>query len=364
MDDDKLPQVNDNSTINDMRLPNEFRGITFSEYKKTQVKTQFTLSLVNGKIEPACYWCCELICAGHFMDVWEVVFHFAGKYIHIANPKIFIYLEKRYGLFRDIMHQGMFLNELQLRNHPTIRQLFAQIVTVLVSSNKKYSVEAVKINKQEEYDITQMTERFIAPNIHYVDGIFKKDDPRELFIAVNEFAYNISDDKNNMRNACYWIEWIIEFDLICKKKKIPCFCETRPFVNVETKFRTDCIWILWEALFQACDKKNNSFLSELLHSTFSLFCVKYTTASAKRRRYLLYFSVALLTESIPTNIELFSNKLLVNTVTNNINKIYRQVKKKEHVPTTDYLFNNLDQENSFENSLRKLQLVNSMDGPM
>ena len=117
-----------------------------------------------------------------------------------------------------------------------------------------------------------MTERFIAPNIHYVDGIFKKDDPRELFIAVNEFAYNISDDKKNMRNACYWIEWIIEFDLICKKKKMPCFCETRPFVRVETKFRTDCIWILWEALFQACDKKNNPFLSELLHSRFPFLC--------------------------------------------------------------------------------------------
>jgi hypothetical protein len=364
MDDDKLPQVNDNSTINDMRLPNEFRSITFSEYKKTQVKTQFTLSLVNNKIEPACYWCSELICAGHFMDVWEVIFHFAGKYIHVGNPKLFIYLEKRYSTFREIMSQGMFLNELQLRNHPVIRQLFAQIVAVLITSNKKYSVEAVKINKQEEYDITQMTDRFIAPNIQYINDIFKKDDPRELFIAANEFAYNVSKDKLNMRNACYWIEWIIEFDLICKKRKQPCFCETRPFVKVETKFRNDCIWILWETLFHYCNEKDNAFISELMSSIYALFCVKYTTASCKRRRYLLYFAVALLTENVSTNIDLFSNKTFIHTVTNNINRVYRQVKKKEHVPTTDYLFNNLEQENAFEQSLRKLQLVNSMDAPV
>ena len=120
-----MPSVSDNSEINDMRLPKEFRGVTFSEYKKLLVRNELVRAMLSNKIEPACYWCAELICAGHFMDVWEAILFFVGKYIHIGNPKIVVYLEKRYDVFRSILNQGEMLNELQLRNHPIIRKLFA-----------------------------------------------------------------------------------------------------------------------------------------------------------------------------------------------------------------------------------------------
>ena len=40
-----------------------------------------------------------------------------------------------------------------------------------------------------------MSEKLIAPNIRYIEPIFKKDDPKVLFIVANEFAFNISPDK-------------------------------------------------------------------------------------------------------------------------------------------------------------------------
>ena len=58
---------------------------------------------------------------------------------------------------------------------------------------------------------------------------------------------------------------------------------------------------------------------------------------------------------------MIQNKKNINNVLTNINKLYREIKKKEITPTTDYLFANLEQEANFENSLRKLQLVQSMD---
>ena len=46
-----------NCLINDIRESSELRGYTFSKYKTTDVKKQFMDTMLNGKIEPACYWC-------------------------------------------------------------------------------------------------------------------------------------------------------------------------------------------------------------------------------------------------------------------------------------------------------------------
>jgi hypothetical protein len=109
--------------------------------------------------------------------------------------------------------------------------------------NKKHSFEPIRINRIEEFDMTQMTERLKAPSTKYAESVLLKDDPKELLIAVNEFAYNISKDRINMTTACYWIEWMIDFDTICKKRKEPVYAERRK-VSVENKYQCDIIWIL------------------------------------------------------------------------------------------------------------------------
>ena len=59
--------------INDIRSSKEFKGITFSKFQKTKVKSEIISCLSSGKVESACYWTGELICAGQFFDVWETI---------------------------------------------------------------------------------------------------------------------------------------------------------------------------------------------------------------------------------------------------------------------------------------------------
>jgi len=351
--------VPDNTMINDIRIPSQFKGFSFSEYKKLEVKNQFIEAMTKGKIEPACYWCAELLCAGHFTDIWECILYYFGKHIHIGNPKIAVYLEKRYTVFRNIIQQGFFINDYELRNHGTIRKLFAEIIVVLSSSVKKQSFETIKIDRVEEFDITQMSDRLKAPSTHFVDDIFLPKDPKELFIAVNEFAYHVSSDKKNMTSACFWIEWIIEFDLICKNRKEPVFCERRKY-NVENKYQMDIIWLFWDVMIHY-GKKMGPFIDSIMSSLITLFCIKYTTGCCKKRKYLLYFAVELLTEPVPSHVELISDKTMIEVVTEKIHLIYKQIKKNEHSPNTEYLFKNLDSQNTFAQSVKKLEMLQNMD---
>ena len=75
---------------------------------------------------------------------------------------------------------------------------------------------------------------------------------------------------------------------------------------------------------------------------------------------MLYFAVSLCTESTDLSVELVSNKKMVELAVNKIKNIYRQIKKNEISPGTDYLFNGLNKQNELEKSLEKLKMVNSI----
>lgn len=353
--------ISPTSEINDIRTIAQFKTYSFSRFKKTLVCDKIIENMQKKKIEPACYWAAELICAGHYSDLWEIILEYVGKHIHLGNPKIVKYIEMRYTIFRNIINQGHFVSELHLRNNSTIRKLFAEIIVVLILSNRKHSFEVIRINRIEEFDIGTMKERLIAPSTVYVESIFCKEDPPEIVIPINEFGYNISLEKHNMLNACYWLEWIIEFDTLCKKRKQPIFCERRKVsMSVENKFQRDIIWIVWDSILYQSRKNNNAFIESLIQSLLVLFSIKYTTAACKKHRYLIYFAIALLTEPFQV-VELIQDKSIIETVLMKIDDIYAQIKQNEESPNTEYLFANLEKQVDLEKSIRKIEIMNSMN---
>lgn len=343
--------------INDKRAIQEFRGVSFSNFQKSKVKSELLTALINNKLEPACYWTAELVCAGHFLDVWDVIILFVSRYIHLGNPKLPIYIAMRFKNFKDILGNGYAGNELSLRNNVKVRQLFSEIICILCQSRKKHSFEAVKILKADEFDMTHMASKLKAPSIEFAKDAFKSDDPKELYIAMNEFAYHISKGSKNSVMACYWLEWLLEFETQCKQNKEACIAETRTFAPVLDKFTKDSIWIVWEILLQAAG--NDSLKKKILNALLELYSIKYTSGVKKKRRFIIYFAVNILTEVVDFKTDIMGNKAQVDAIMKKIGLVYKDVKKNEVSIGDDYLFLGVERSN-LDKTIERLEKMNEL----
>jgi hypothetical protein len=129
---------------------------------------------------------------------------------------------------------------------------------------------------------------------------------------------------------------------------------------VDSKFQMDIIWIVWDIFLKQAEKINNPIIKKIVNASLKLFTLKYTSNCNKKRKYLLYFVVSILCEKISFDEEIMreSQRVVVNNVIKNIDTIYKQIKKNEESPGTEYLFKDVKSSN-LEKTIEKLEKMNT-----
>ena len=182
---------------------------------------------------------------------------------------------------------------------------------------------------------------------------------RKKYIAINEFVYQVQN-KTNLLECCYWIEWLIAFDSLCRTKKEPLECESRTFAPVSNKFQKDCIWIIWEILLhEATDPLQTKIVTTLME----LFSLKYNYSIKKKRQFILYFAIELVTQQPNFQIDIINatTKSTVERVLKNLHKVYKNISKNQIAPKTDYLFQHPKTKSNLEKTIQKLDMMKKMN---
>jgi hypothetical protein len=296
--------------INDTRLT--FQTTTFSNYKKGHVIKELVKSMYYQKMEEAFFWTGDLLCSGYIVDLWNIYIQFICKYIHVHNPKLPIYLYKKFEEFKSIANKKA---DLELRNNDEIRIIFFSITAMLCDCKKDSILDNLKFDLKLDVDTNLK-----APNIQYIQPYFKVGDPKEYFIALNELVYHLKDTKNKME-VLYWIEWIIEFEqILIKKKKI--------IGTVQRSFapNNNIIWLIWEILLSY---NADPVLEKIIEALFHLFKIKYSTGTNKKKKCLIHLAVMFIITDVDYQKRLVDNVSIFNNIEKNILITFEQIKKSE-----------------------------------
>jgi hypothetical protein len=104
---------------------------------------------------------------------------------------------------------------------------------------------------------------------------------------------------------------------------------------------------------------------KIVNSLLRLYCVRFTPGVRKKRRYLIYFAISLLTTEYDSKIEMINDRLVIETAVENINSVYKQIKNHEISPDTDYLFSSAgykgDKNGDLERTIKRLEALNTMN---
>lgn len=304
----------------------DYKKQTFSGYKKTQVMTKLKQCILKQEIDRACIWGAELDISGHTYQLWEDLIIYALTEINIINPRLPLYLLKKFQEFLRI-YKNFEDFSIHIRNNQESRnKLCDLIVTIALSPKKKFP----KYSKITIGDLTNdsMRRKMIANHLQLVDQFTSVHDPLKVRIAVNEIiAYLKLPHKGTsvVENCFYWIDFIQFYEKTLSKKKQKLLCRKRNHIKETNKFDNDYVWLLWEVILYYGKINKNKTMHTIILSLYKLYLLNFTKGKRNKRLVMIKFAILLILDCVPKvnyNTPIFYKNDLRFKANLNINQVY------------------------------------------
>jgi hypothetical protein len=288
--------------IEDSRTVVDFQKFTFSGHLRTHVFKVLNENIKLGHADYTCYWILELMCSGLIHSCWNTLFLSAAQHINRGAPQTFLYLTRMYERFAPVEQQYSVMTMTDIRNNSEARQILCEVGASLALTRKAKLPPLPVIKPSHDFSPLVIQENLKAPSNSYARTIMKQEDPMELYVPINEFAYCLRSETRDSIRALYWVSWILKYSAKYKEdNKTYLLCAYRSNEYVEEKFLRSPIWILWSVILE---NKN-----DIIEALYKMYCLRWVQGDLKKRLPFLITAIIFVCESnaldtslVPKNI--------------------------------------------------------------
>ena len=313
-----------------MRLAKDFNKLTISGYKKQDVVIAYQNSMINDKIEDAIRWLVELHSTGMESNIWQSLYLLITKYVHINNPKLYVYFKKRYQEYEVILNKyPPKLQHIYSRNNQEIRNMLSELTSIccLTKKNNIFLPNSYPKLGKNFLQREELSKRMLSRDLYNITDYCHLSTTNEMKLGLNEILTNISGNgKGTFENCLYWYLWLEKIEII-RRKDI-----NEPIENINELW-TIIIWKILNDHKSLLDDNNKIFLKKL----YDDYMDNFKPTSINKKKYLIFMAFYTFKKKINWNIQLYQQEYILLQVLGNINRMYEKIKNHNE--------SNLNQEN-------------------
>lgn len=321
-----------NYSINDPRLTKDFKKITISGYKRTEVINIFHKSIENGKIEEACRWCVELHSTGLIEQIIKEIEIVFLKNINIKNPYYLFYFYKRKNYLNKLLEYYPKKLIIFSRNNQEIRNLLSELMGICCLSKKSNIFDNKSLPKLGKFAFNYKTIRskLISNDISRIYSYLHAQDPGEIKIALNEISNLLEKDDKTFNKIVYWYLWLKKITQIknrkCKIGQSNFFCKEYNIEEIGTIYRNEWVWPLWKIILDFIRFKSK-ILNTFVNKLYFEFKKNYKGMNKKNKHYILLFTLYIISTPVNWKIKIRQKENLLIQICCNINKLYKMIEE-------------------------------------